>query len=67
MYDPNKMARKSRNQPAIAEDQALDAMRVRLKARLSQWRDDPIPDEPRAQMRDAMRQAVTYSAPVPVR
>ena len=61
------MARKSRKQQAIAEDQALDEMRERLKSRLSEWRDDPIPDEPQAQMSDAMRKAVTYSAPVPVR
>jgi hypothetical protein len=61
------MARKRRKQRTIAEDQALDAMRGRLKERLSQWRDDPIPDEPQPQMRDAMRQAVTYSAPIPVR
>jgi hypothetical protein len=61
------MARKSRKQPAIAQDQALDEMRDRLKARLSEWREDPIPDEPRPQMRDAMRNAVTYSAPVPIR
>jgi hypothetical protein len=61
------MARKRRKQRTIAEDQALDQMRERLKERLSQWRDDPIPDEPQPQMRDAMRQAVTYSAPVPVR
>jgi hypothetical protein len=61
------MARKNRKQRAIAEDQALDEMRERLKSRLRQWRDDPIPDEPQAQMSDAMRKAVTYSAPVPVR
>jgi hypothetical protein len=61
------MARKSRKQRAVAEDQVLDEMRERLKSRLSQWSNDPIPDEPQAQMSDAMRKAVTYSAPVPVR
>jgi hypothetical protein len=61
------MARKCRKQPTVADDQALDELRERLKERLSQWRDDPIPDEPQPQMRDAMRKAVTYSAPVPVR
>jgi hypothetical protein len=61
------MARKGGRLRAIAEDQVLDEMRERLKSRLSQWRDDPIPDEPQPQMRDAMRKAVTYSAPVPVR
>jgi hypothetical protein len=61
------MARKSRKQPAIAQDQALDEMRESLKARLSEWRDDPMPDEPQPQIRDAVRNAVTYSAPVPIR
>jgi hypothetical protein len=61
------MARKSRKRAAIAEEQALEEMREHLKTRLREWRDDPIPDEPQAQMREAMRQAVTYSAPVPVR
>jgi hypothetical protein len=61
------MARKSRKQPTIAQDQALDEMRESLKARLSEWRDDPMPDEPQPQIRDAVRNAVTYSAPVPIR
>jgi hypothetical protein len=61
------MARKGRKLRAIAEDQVLDEMRKHLRERLSEWSDDPIPDEPQPLMRDAMRKAVTYSAPVPVR
>lgn len=61
------MARKSKKQRATEEAQVLDEMRERLNKRLSEFPDDPIPDEPQPQMRDAMRQAVTYSAPVPIR
>jgi hypothetical protein len=61
------MARKSKKQRATEEAQVLNEMRERLNKRLSESPYDPFPDEPQPQMRDAMRQAVTYSAPVPIR
>jgi hypothetical protein len=61
------MARKSKKDAAIADDEVLNEMRARLKARMDEWRHDPIPAEPQAQMSDAMRKAVTYSGPVPIR
>jgi hypothetical protein len=67
VYDPTGMARPSRTTPAIAEEKVRDDIRRRVKARLDEWQDDPIPDEPRPDMRDAARRAVTYSAPVPIR
>jgi hypothetical protein len=66
VYD-RSMARSRWKDRQTTDEAVREEMRERLKARLEEWRDDPIPAEPSPQMRDAVRQAITYSGPVPIR
>jgi hypothetical protein len=61
------MAQSDRKNHQATDETVREEMRQRLKARLEEWRDDPIPAEPLPEMRDAARRAIIYSGPVPIR